>query len=120
MLDDIDDACRTAGVMPDAFFAAHSHNYQRYTRRVTINGKQMQIPFVVAGMGGRNNGTVPAATGQVEGDHTFIASRRGFGYATVEATASTITITSIGVDPDTGVKTSVDRVTVNLSTNTIT
>jgi len=119
MLDDIDNACQTAGVMPDVFFAAHAHNYQRYTRRVTLNGRLMQIPFVVAGMGGRNNGTVQAATGQVEGDHTFVASRRGFGYATVEATVGTLTIRSIGVDPDTGAKSNVDQVTVDLATNAI-
>jgi hypothetical protein len=48
MLQDIDNACKAAGVWPHAVFSGHSHNYQRFTR--TVNG--MQIPYLVAGCGG--------------------------------------------------------------------
>jgi hypothetical protein len=119
MLEDIDGACKQAGIMPDMFLAAHAHSYQRYTRRVTINGKHMEIPFIVAGMGGRNDQAVNAASGQLEGDHTFVGSRKGFGYATVEANAQTIMFKSIGVDQNSGVKSVVDRVSVNLATNAV-
>jgi Calcineurin-like phosphoesterase len=59
MLADIDDACQQAGLMPDMFLGAHSHTYQRYTRRLTFHGKAMEIPFIVAGMGGINDQSVP-------------------------------------------------------------
>jgi hypothetical protein len=48
MLQDIDNACTSAGVWPHAIFSGHSHNYQRFTR--TISG--MEIPFLVVGCGG--------------------------------------------------------------------
>jgi len=48
MLTDIDAACKAAGIQPDMVMSGHAHLYERYTR--TIGG--MQIPFLVAGMGG--------------------------------------------------------------------
>jgi hypothetical protein len=53
MLADIDDACATAGVQPDLVLAAHSHDYQRYTRFVAGAHGELEIPFIVAGGGGR-------------------------------------------------------------------
>lgn len=50
MLEDIDNACTTAGVWPHAVLSGHAHNYQRYTR--TLN--EYQIPYVVAGCGGHS------------------------------------------------------------------
>jgi len=84
--------------MPDVFLAGHSHTYQRYTRRITFAGKKLNIPFLVAGIGGINDKPVPKATGQVTGDHSFDASHQGFGYLLVEATAKSIQIKGIGVD----------------------
>jgi hypothetical protein len=114
MLHDIDDACTQAKVMPDVFPAAHAHNYQRYTRTLDFEGRQIDTAFIVAGMGGYAQATVPEATGQRDGDHTFVKSRKGFGYLLVEATANAITVRSIGVDPDSGAKTTVDTVRVAL------
>jgi 3',5'-cyclic AMP phosphodiesterase CpdA len=47
-----------AGRAPDAVFAAHAHNYQRFSR--VYNGRQ--IPYVVAGTGGFHN-LHPVASG---------------------------------------------------------
>jgi calcineurin-like phosphoesterase family protein len=120
MLADIDDACTQAQVMPDVFLSAHAHNYQRYTRSLQFSGRAWEIPFVVAGMGGKNDQSVPAATGQREDDHAFVASRKGFGYLVIEASASTIRVKSIGVETPSGVKSTIDTATVSLATNTIT
>jgi hypothetical protein len=70
MLEEIDAACKAAGIGPDALLAGHSHTYQRYTRDVSIGGR----PYLVAGYGGHNDqaGTI--------GDHTFVKSTRGYGY----------------------------------------
>jgi len=46
-------------MVPHAVLSAHAHNYQRYTRR--LNGKQTL--YIVAGTGGMNPQSVPAATG---------------------------------------------------------
>jgi hypothetical protein len=94
MLADIDNACAADGVFPDLFLSAHSHSYQCYIR--SLHGRQ--IPYIVAGMGGINDQAVPAATGQHEGDHTFVKSRKGFGYMLLEATSGTITAQMIAVE----------------------
>jgi hypothetical protein len=44
----LDDAIQKSGRVPDAVFAGHVHNYQRYSR--TLNGRT--IPYIVAGSGG--------------------------------------------------------------------
>lgn len=80
MLQQIDDACKAAGIGPDALIAGHSHTYQRYTRIVTIAGNQVQVPYIVAGCGGHNDQAVGVASGQTTGDHTFVKSTRGYGY----------------------------------------
>jgi hypothetical protein len=49
--DVLDGAFEHAGRVPDAVFAGHVHNYQRFVRR--HYGKQ--IPYVVAGAGGYHN-----------------------------------------------------------------
>jgi Calcineurin-like phosphoesterase len=119
MLADIDDACTQGGIMPDLFLAAHAHSYQRYTRRPTFGGKAMEIPFIVAGTGGINDQVIVAATGQVTGDHTFVQSRKGYGYLLIEVNRTTITVKMIGVDPTSKSKSDVDSVAVNLATNRV-
>jgi acid phosphatase type 7 len=44
----LDKAVEEAGVHPDIVFAAHVHNYQRFTRTI----KDRQFPYIVAGAGG--------------------------------------------------------------------
>jgi len=99
MLDDIDDSCRQAGIMPDAFLSAHAHNLQCYTRYVNIGGKTAKIPYVVCGGGGRTIQHVPAADGsrvidqtKVQSYHTFDKSAYSYGYMNVTATPAKLTI----------------------------
>ncbi len=47
---DIDQACKNAGLWPDAVFSGHAHLYQRFTRRVA----GYEIPYIVSGSGGYN------------------------------------------------------------------
>jgi hypothetical protein len=54
MLAEIDAICKAQGVYPHAFLSGHAHNYQRYTRKVTLAGKNYTVPFVVSGDGGYN------------------------------------------------------------------
>lgn len=44
----LDDAIQASGRVPDAVFAGHVHNYQRFTRSF----KGRDIPYIVAGSGG--------------------------------------------------------------------
>jgi DNA repair exonuclease SbcCD nuclease subunit len=48
LANDIDSACRQAGLWPDAVLSGHAHLYQRFTREV--DGRE--IPYVVSGSGG--------------------------------------------------------------------
>jgi 3',5'-cyclic AMP phosphodiesterase CpdA len=75
----IDDACTSAGVIPDLFLSGHAHNYQRYTRR--LGGKQ--VPYIVVGTGGMPPQPVAPATGQpVAGSTglTYDAAVASYGY----------------------------------------
>jgi hypothetical protein len=54
MLAEIDAVCKAQGVYPHAFLSGHAHNYQRYTRKVNLAGKNYTVPFVVSGDGGYN------------------------------------------------------------------
>ncbi|MBV9390512.1 MAG: metallophosphoesterase, partial [Verrucomicrobia bacterium] len=52
MLRQIDKICLESGVYPHAFLSGHAHNYQRYTRELKFDEKEMDVPFVVCGNGG--------------------------------------------------------------------
>jgi hypothetical protein len=53
MLRDIDTICQQVGVYPHAVLSGHSHNYQRFTRKIQFGqGANYQVPFVVCGCGG--------------------------------------------------------------------
>jgi hypothetical protein len=119
MLADIDDACKQAGVMPDMFLSGHAHSYQRYTRAVTSNGRALQIPYIVAGIGGINDQAIIQATGQKTGDHIFEKSRQGYGYLLVEATNTSLMATMYAVDPQTKAKSQFDQVTVDIAHGTV-
>lgn len=53
MHDALDGAFAKAGRWADMVLAGHVHDYQRFTRKVGSNGRQ--IPYVVAGAGGYHN-----------------------------------------------------------------
>jgi hypothetical protein len=92
MLQQIDNACKAAGIGPDTLIAGHSHTYQRYTRMVSIAGKQVQVPYIVAGCGSHNDQAVGVASGQTTGDHTFVKSTRGYGYLDIVVDAQHLQI----------------------------
>jgi 3',5'-cyclic AMP phosphodiesterase CpdA len=112
MLADIDDACTKAGIMPDAFFSGHAHSIQRYTRTVRFGGRSLQIPFVVSGCGGHGGQAVAPAPPHKAGNPVYEFSYQGWGYTTLTVTASSMTITSHGVDA--GTNRVIDTVRVGL------
>jgi hypothetical protein len=118
MLNDIDTCCKAAGIMPDAFLTAHSHNMQRYTRYLNFNGKNMQIPFFVSGCGGRKIQPVVQATGDRTGDHSYDKSVSAYGYLKVTVDSKTLNIQFIEVLAE-DEKQVFDNVTVDLATNTM-
>jgi hypothetical protein len=79
----------------------------------------------VAGTGGIDNQAIATATGQKDGDHTFLKSLQGYGYLLVEVsapdkkTASSMTITMFQVDPTSTKKSKYHQVSVNLATGKV-
>jgi hypothetical protein len=71
MLKQLDKACKAAGIMPDAVLSGHAHSYQRYSRKVTANGKTKEIPYIVVGTGGFGMQPAPSGIGHTEGDVTY-------------------------------------------------
>jgi hypothetical protein len=113
MLADIDDACKQAGIWPDAFFSGHAHSIQRYTRSVQVGAKTLKIPYIVSGCGGHGGQQVPKAGSAPGSNPSFDFSYKGWGYTKANVTEKNLTITSYGVDSD-SIK-QVDNVTINLS-----
>ena len=110
MLAQIDKVCDDAGVVPHAMLAGHAHNYQRYTRTAMLAGRQVHIPYIVAGCGGHAASAVTAATGQHMGETVFEKSMKGYGYLLMTITPSQLTIEM--VETTDGVKKPFDSVTV--------
>jgi hypothetical protein len=112
--DDIDRACRAAGLWPDAVLSGHAHLYQRFTREV--DGRR--IPYVVSGSGGYAATPLQAGAPQTpwtKGEYTLVkAPIVDFGYLMVTVDMSptpTLTIAFRGRDR----ATEHDRVTVDLT-----
>jgi len=57
MLAQIDQACASSKIWPDIVLSGHAHLYERYTRTMKADGRQ--IPYVVAGNGGYLNLSAP-------------------------------------------------------------
>jgi hypothetical protein len=79
---DIDTACRAAGLWPDVVLSGHAHLYQRFSR--SVDGRE--IPYVVCGSGGFA-ATPPVGkivVGKPLGDYTLVKKPIvDFGYLTV-------------------------------------
>ena len=54
MRDDMDAACKAAGLWPDVVLSGHAHVYQRMTRSVVVGSTSRQIPYIICGAGGYN------------------------------------------------------------------
>jgi len=132
MLKDLDEAFKEAAIGPDAVLSGHAHVYQRFTRTVPIGGQTMDVPYVVAGMGGhgpiqpvkpnfeRHPVRTPVRGKSPNGaeDHSLRQYFNGFGHLLITATPRVLTIDLIGTK--TNSHEPVDSVTVDLGTNKIT
>ena len=101
MLADIDDACKQAGIMPDAFFSGHAHSIQRYTRTVSFNGQTLKIPYIVTGCGGHGGQVVAAPSNNSSNNPMYEFGYKGWGYTKVVIDPKSMVITSYGVVDDT-------------------
>jgi len=87
MLQDIDDCCANAGILPDAVLAGHTHSYQHYVRTQTLNGVECKIPYLIIGTGGIGLQKIPAPTGvrNSTGDVLYYSAFKDYGYLTITA-----------------------------------
>ena len=97
MLADIDDACKQAGIMPDAHFSGHAHSLQRYTRTVPFNGKNLKIPYVVSGCAGHGGQPVKQPQKGANANPVYEFGRDGWGYCKLVVNETSLSITLYGV-----------------------
>lgn len=120
MLQDIDECCHKAGLMPDLFLSAHAHNYQRFTRKVTVDGAKLSIPYLIVGCAGRGLQKVAPAHNVAEGEFTYENSfSDSYGFINVSLSRQTIRVDVIKADVLQVVRTRVETITVDLVTHTI-
>lgn len=92
----LDSAIQASGRTPDAVFAGHVHNYQRFTR--SLNGRD--VPYIVAGAGGywnlhymqKVNGAAIQTPYQVPGEDVTLQSfcDNYHGYLLMEVDGQTL------------------------------
>lgn len=131
MLAEIDAQCTTAGIWPDMVLSGHAHLYERYTRTMKSDGRQ--IPYVVSGNGGYLNltpfktgkGGKTAQTGTPGSDGkgnvlTLEAyNDKTFGFLRIAVSANSIVVNSIGVDQQTKKTSSLDSFTLDLTKHVV-
>jgi hypothetical protein len=139
MLKAMDTCCTQAGQWPDMVLSGHAHLYERYTRIMKSDGRQ--IPYIVAGNGGyydlsglkkNHQGQKPVAGQQKESDgagNTITLdsySDSQFGFLRITFSAASIAVESIAVNSaartDTTVPpatSSIDSFTLNLGNHTV-
>jgi hypothetical protein len=88
MSNDIDEACKHAGIWPDAVLSGHAHIYQRATR--IVDGRD--IPYIVCGCGGYDDSQAKKKTkfslqDLSSPDLKLISVLRNFGYLRMTVTA---------------------------------
>jgi hypothetical protein len=140
MLKAIDQCCSTAGIWPDLVVSGHAHLYERYTRTMKADGRQ--IPYVVAGNGGyyelpglktTASGAKPVAGQQTEPDgqgNTITLDQYNdtqYGFLRITVDASSILVESLVValtaqtsSTNPPATTVIDTFTVNLAKHTVT
>jgi Calcineurin-like phosphoesterase len=140
MLKAMDTCCTQAGgVWPDMVLSGHAHLYERYTRTMKSDGRQ--IPYIVSGNGGyydlsglkkNQQGQKPVAGKQTESDgagNTISLdsySDTQFGFLRITFSATSIAVQSLAVNTaaraDTTVPpttSSIDSFTLNLAKHTV-
>jgi predicted phosphodiesterase len=142
MLQEIDACCQQAGIWPDLVLSGHAHLYERYTRTMKADGRQ--IPYLVAGNGGYYNlsklktnsaGKKPTPGQQTEPDgqgNTITLEQfndANFGFLRITVSATTILVEAMRVSSTQTTTTPsapvpapvvIDRFTVNLSSHMVT
>jgi len=102
----LDKACASAGIWPDAVLSGHSHNYQRYLRKCSRSkGKDFSISYFVAGAGGitvqpvasnighsQSETPPPGLTKSVVG---YMNGLQSYGYLRITVSAQTLTLTFV-------------------------
>ena len=120
MLQDIDEGCHNAGLMPDLFLSAHAHNYQRFTQKITVGGANLEIPYLIVGCAGRGLQKLAPANKVADGEFTYENSFSDtYGFINVSLSRQTIKVDVIKADVHQVVRNRLETITVDLVTNSI-
>jgi hypothetical protein len=98
LLKQMDDASQATGIWPDVVISGHSHNYQRYMRRITLNGQEGVIPYFVVGTGGIGLQDAPFGIGHERDGVVYGNGLKSFGYVRVSADATSVSTTFVRTD----------------------
>jgi hypothetical protein len=141
MLGQMDSICKAAGVYPHAILSGHAHNYQRYTRKINFNRRNISVPFVVCGDSGHHvnplvqprKGQTPVAPKQGS-DVSYLDAnaavqaksltlekydQSNYGYLRIKVDAKQLTIDFHPVNPKTPTALPVDSVVVDLASQSV-
>jgi hypothetical protein len=102
----LDAACASAGIWPDAVLSGHSHCYQRYRRQCKAeDGQVFDIAYFVAGTGGIKTQPAPIGIGRVKVESgapglakstvTYGNGLESYGYLRISATPSRLAVTFV-------------------------
>jgi hypothetical protein len=131
MLAQIDAACLAAKIWPDMVLSGHAHLYERYTRTMTADGRQ--IPYVVAGNGGYlnlsnprkgKNGLnpqpgIPGNDGKGNQLTLNVYNNTLYGFLRLTVDKNSILCESLGVDETTDKTSSMDAFAVDLTKHVV-
>lgn len=142
MLQQIDTCCEQAGIWPDLVLSGHAHLYERYTRTMKADGRQ--IPYLVAGNGGyynlsklkvnsSGNKPRPGEHSEPDGQGNTITLEEyndtQWGFLRIAVDAATIVVEALAINHD-AITTSpttpipaaiaIDTFTVNLASHVVT
>ena len=126
----LDAAITQTGRAPTLVLAGHVHNYQRFSRTITVAGNQVVIPYIVAGNGGYHN-LHPMASDAAAAQLPFVMPNYTgvtlenfdddhYGYTRLRVTATTVAVEYVAVSAENGVAPSAlqpqvqDRLTVTV------
>jgi len=131
MLAQIDQACVSAQIWPDIVLSGHSHMYERYTRTMKADGRQ--IAYVVAGNGGYlnlsdprkgKNGLnpqpgIPGNDGKGNQLTLDVYNNTTYGFLRLTVDKDSILCESLGVNETTDKTSSMDAFTVDLTKHVV-
>jgi len=122
LMNDLDDAFKKAGLVPDMVLSGHAHLYQRFTR--VIN--KSSVPYIISGSGGFAVTPLKDLTGGVPIKTPFQQNPKGptlekyvpaFGYLKLMAASGMIGVQFSSTDPVYGPN--ADSIFVDLKTRSI-